>query len=270
MDVTPDPMRDDEAAAPRYPLDRASPMPLWAQLTDDLRRRMDRGDFAEAFPSEMALVEEYAISRNTVREALRRLRSDGVVVSGRGRRPRLGGRVAIRQPLGALYSLHGAIEAAGLTPHSVVRAQEVRHDEAVAARLGLPSEAALVYLERLRLADDEPLAIDRAWFPLDVAEPLLGVDLSNVGFYDELASRTGVRLTGGHEQLQAVVPSRAERGLLRLPAGVAAFAIDRLGLVLARPVEWRHSVVRGDRFSVHAEFDAGIGYRLDVRALAVS
>jgi GntR family transcriptional regulator len=38
--------------------------------------------------------------------------------------------------------------------------------------------------------------------------------------------------------------------------------------VREHPVEWRHTVVRGDRFSVVAEFSAGIGYRLDVSALA--
>lgn len=251
-------------------LDRSSPMPLWAQLVDALRRRAEAGEFTDAFPSEMDLVDSYEVSRNTVREALRRLRSEGIVVAGRGRRPRLGGQVAIDQPLGALYSLHGVIEAAGLVPRSVVLTQEVRRDDDIARRLALASDAPLVLLERLRLADDEPLAIDRAWFPLDVAEPLLEVDLSNVGFYDELASRTGVRLTGGDEQLYAVVPSRSERHLLRLPASVAALAIDRLGRVIDRPVEWRHTTVRGDRFSVHAAFDAGIGYRLEVHARAAS
>ena len=93
------------------------------------------------------------------------------------------------------------------------------------------------------------------------------MDLTSVGFYDELASRTGVRLTGGREQLLAVTPNRAERSLLGIPAGVAAFAIDRVGLVLDRPVEHRKLLVRGDRFGVTAVFDAGIGYRLEVRAL---
>lgn len=245
-------------------------MPLWAQLATELRRRAGAGEFAEAFPGEMELVARYEVSRNTVREALRHLRDDGVVVAGRGRRPRLGGQVAIDQPVGALYSLHRAIESAGLTPRSEVRAQEVRHDEEVARMLGLSCDADLVFLERIRFAEDQPLAIDRAWFPLDVAERLLESDLANVGFYDELASRTGVRLTGGREQLRAVVPSRSERSLLRLSAGVAAFAIDRLGRVVERPVEWRHTIVRGDRFSVCAEFDAAIGYRLEVRALGAS
>lgn len=253
---------------PLTALNRQSPLPLWAQLRDDLRRRAGLGEFAEAFPSEMALVDAYGVSRNTVRDALRRLRSDGTVVAGRGRRPRLGDQVEIEQPLGALYSLYDSVEAAGLEPTSVVQSLLVVEAPEVARRLDLPSKTPLVHLERLRLADGEPLALDRVWFPAEIAEPLLGVDFTRVGFYDELASRIGIRLTGGRERLRAVTPTRTERFLLELPPGVAAFSIERLGYVRERPVEWRHTIVRGDRFSVVAEFSAGIGYRLDISALA--
>jgi GntR family transcriptional regulator len=212
----------------------------------------------------MALVETYGVSRNTVRDALRRLRAEGTVVAARGRRPRLSGQVEIEQPLGALYSLYASVESAGFEPTSVVRVLSVYCDPDVAKRLELPSNTPLVHLERLRLANDEPLAIDRVWFPAEIAEPLLGVDFTRVGFYDELASRTGIRLTGGRERIRAITPSRSERTLLELPNGVSAFAIERLGFVRDRRVEWRHTVVRGDRFSVVAEFSAGTGYRLDV------
>lgn len=251
-------------------LDRRSPVPLWAQLRDLLRARIEAGDFAEGFPTEMELVKDYGVSRNTVREALRHLRSDGVVIAGRGRRPRLGAQIEIEQPIGALYSLYDSVAAAGLRATSVVRHLEVVRDPSAAARLELEAGASLLYLERLRLADGEPLAIDRVWFPADIAEPLLAVDFTDIGFYDELATRTGIRLTGGREHIHAVVPNRSERTLLRLPAGVAAFAIDRLGLVRARPVEWRHTLVRGDRFSVVAEFSGGTGYRLDLAPTAAS
>ena len=251
-------------------LDRSSPVPLWAQLLDDLRHRANAGEFAEAFPSEMALVEAYGVSRNTVRDAVGRLRSDGVVVAGRGRRPRLGVGVKIEQPLGALYSLYDSVEAAGLEQRSIVRSLDVRKDPAAAAHLDLASGASLVYLERLRLAAGEPLAIDQAWFHAEIAEPLLAVDFTHTGFYDELANRTGIRLTGGHEHIHAVMPTRSERALLKLGSSIAAFAIDRLGCVRDRPVEWRHTLVRGDRFSVTAAFSAGTGYRIDVSSLAVA
>jgi GntR family transcriptional regulator len=247
-------------------LDRMSPVPLWAQLRAHLRQRAEAGEFADAFPSEMALVEAYGVSRNTVRDALRQLRAEGTVVSARGRRPRLGAQVEIEQPIGALYSLYDSVEAVGLVPRSVVRVLDVRREPSAAERLELAEDAPLLYLERLRLADDDPLAIDRAWFPADIAEPLLAVDFTHTGFYDELASRTGIRLTGGREHFHAVTPSRSERRLLELRPGSAAFAIDRLGYVRARPVEWRQTLVRGDRFSLVAEFSAAAGYRLDVRS----
>ena len=44
---------------------------------------------------------------------------------------------------------------------------------------------------------------------------------------------------------------------------MAAFAIDRIGLAGERPVEWRHTLVRADRFSVTARFSARDGYRMD-------
>src|SRR5215831_6057450 len=102
-------------------LDRRSPLPLWAQLRADLRRRLDAGAFDEEFPGELALVEEYGVSRHTVRSALRDLRAEGIVVAERGRRPRLASHDLIAQPLGTLYSLFALVEAAGLRQTSIVR-----------------------------------------------------------------------------------------------------------------------------------------------------
>ncbi|MDN5932737.1 MAG: GntR family transcriptional regulator [Pseudonocardia sp.] len=247
-------------------LDRARPDPLWAQLLADLRRRLDDGEFADAFPGELALVAEYAVSRHTVREALRRLRDEGTVVAGRGRSPRLAGPTEIRQPLGALYSLFTSVEAAGLSQRSAVRTLEVRADGVIAARLGLEESTPLVYLERLRMAGTAPLAVDRVWIPERIAAPLLDVDFTHTAFYTELAQACGVTLTGGREDIRAVVPSPAERDLLAVDASVAAFAIERIGLVGADAVEWRHTLVRGDRFTVTADLSSRDGYRLGLNS----
>lgn len=236
------------------PVDRDSALPLWAQLHEDLCRRLSAGEFAAAFPGELVLVEEYGVSRHTVREALRRLREDGVVTAERGRPPRVADIEQIEQPLGVLYSLFSSVEATGKVQQSEVRALDVRRDEEVAARLDLPPDAALVHLERLRLADGEPLALDRTWLPAKIARPLLKADFSHTALYDELDRRCGVRVTGGREQVHAVVPVESVRMLLDIPRRVAAFSIDRLGSSDGRPIEWRQTVVRADRFSLLAEF----------------
>jgi GntR family transcriptional regulator len=225
----------------------------------DLRVRLDAGEFAAAFPGELALVAQYGVSRHTVREAVRRLRDEGLVVAGRGRPPRAAG---VEQPLGEPYSLFTAVEAAGHVQRSVVRTLDVRADGVVAARLGLEESTPLVHVERLRLADAEPFAVDRVWLPEALAAPLLEVDFGRTALYAEYAQRCGVRVTGGSERIRAVVPAPAERELLALPDGVAALLVERTGLAGDRPVEWRQTLVRGDRFSVTARFSAVDGYRV--------
>ncbi len=249
------------AAAARK-LDRHSPMPLWAQLLGDLRRRVAAGGFGTEFPGELTLVAEYEVSRHTVRTALQQLRADGVVVAERGRRPRLAGPTAITQPLGAMYSLFASVESAGLRQTSVIRSRDIRADGVVADRLGLEASVPLFRLERLRLAGDEPLALDTVWLPADIAAPLLESDFTHTALYDELAARTGLRLESGREHIRAVVPTQAERRLLAIPPSTGALAIDRVGHCDGRPVEWRHTVIRGDRFSFVAEFSARTGYQL--------
>jgi GntR family transcriptional regulator len=233
-------------------------------LLDDLRQRLANNEFGEEFPSELDLVHDYGVSRNTVRDAVRRLRAEGAVIAGRGRRPRPGRGAEIEQPLGALYSLFSSVEAAGLEQRSVVRTLEIIAQPEVASRLGLGASNELLHLERLRLAGGEPLALDHVWFPAEIARPLLDSDFTHTAFYEELALRTGVRLTGGEERIYAVIPDRNERSVLAITKETAALAIDRIGFVKDRQVEWRQTLVRGDRFNVSATFSAGDGYRLDI------
>lgn len=229
-------------------------MPLWQQVLTDLRRRLADGDFTDAFPGELDLVDQYGVSRHTVREALRQLRAEGTVTAARGRRPRLAP-AEVEQPLGALASLFAAVEARGLEQRSVVRRLDLRADGVVATRLGLEESAPLVYLERLRLAGQEPLALDRAWLPADVATPLLDADFTHTALYDELAAHCGIRLTGGQEQVRAVLATPGERRLLHLPTTAALLLVERTGCLHGRPLEFRHTLVRGDRFAVTATLD---------------
>ena len=255
------------SAGPR-PIERASALPLWAQVHDDLRRRLACGEFACDFPGELALAAAYGVSRHTVREALRRLRADGVVIAERGRLPRVGAPPDIRQSLGALYSLFASVEAQGVEQRSIVRQLDTRVNDAVASRLGLSPATELFYLERLRLADGEPLALDRSWLPASLARPLLHADFSHTALYAELARLVGVHLNGGEEHLHAVVPSVEQRKTLGLARGVAAFSVDRIGRSDDRPIEWRETLVRADRFSVTANFSTRTGYHLDIAPAA--
>ena len=246
-------------------LDRSSAMPLWSQLQDDLRLRIQRGEFDAVFPGELALASEYAVSRATVRQALGQLRADGIVSADRGRPPQINpaaGAAPIEQPLGAPSTLFDAVENTGRTQASVVRALERTADGVVATRLGLEESTPLLYLERLRYADDEPLAWDRVWLPFEPAAPLIGVDLTHTALYDELASRTELSVDSGRERIHADLADPTEARLLDIAAGDPVLRMERAGCSHDRPVEWRLTVARADRFSLTASFGPGDGYRL--------
>ncbi len=241
---------------PTRALDRGSPLPLWSQLHDDLLRRIRKGAFSEdAFPGEHELTEAYGVSRHTVREALRRLRDEGVLASGRGR-PTTIRPSGIEQSVGSVYSLFASVEAQGQVQRSEVLTLRTVNDAACAERLGTASDS-LVLLERIRFADEVPLAHDRVWLPAAVATPLLDVDFTHTALYDELAGRCGVRVTGGQERISAVPADSMTQRLLDLPDGVACLSIERVGTADGVPVEYRLTDIRGDRFSLLTQWRSG-------------
>ncbi|TNM60404.1 MULTISPECIES: GntR family transcriptional regulator [Actinomycetes] len=243
--------------------ERGSGTPVWAQVQADVRRRLDAGAFADGVPGENALAEEYGVSRQTVRQALRPLREAGALTAQRGRTSRA---VGITQPLGALYSLFASVRATGMTQRSRVLALDVVTDGGASAALGLPADAELVHLRRVRLADDVPLALDEAWLPAARTRALLQADFTETALYDELARHCGIHVRGGAEHLHAVVTTPAEAALLGVAPGSAAFLVERLGCSEGTPVEHRRSLVRADRFSVSAHFAPSSGYQFQFDA----
>ncbi len=230
------------------PLDRTSPLPLWAQLATELRERIALGEFDQRFPTDEELVHDYEVSRQTVREAVRHLGEAGIVERQRGRGSFLRRPFPLEQPVAAFYSLARSIARQGLAERSHVLRLEPAADAQAAGKLGLPAGAALTYLERLRFAGDEPLALDRSWLPAKIGKVLDAAGLERGPLYEAIAVHAGLRVTGGHERISAAVPDVPTRRLLGLPPREAVLVVERLALAGERPVEWRVSTVRGDRF----------------------
>lgn len=240
----------------RQPLDRSSPQPLWAQLEAELRRRLAAGHFDDRFPTDLELTRHYEVSRHTVREAVAALGRDGLVSRVRGR-----GTVVVRerfeQQLGALYSLFAGVESAGVEQTSEVLSIGMVTDGEVAVRLGLDPDSELFRLDRVRYAEGSPLAVDHAWLPPDLGEPLLASDFSHTALYNELESRCGCRPDSGWERISPVVPDSELAAMLGMAEGAAAFRVERLGRYGDRDIEWRVTLIRGDRYRFFADWSAG-------------
>ena len=237
-------------------MDRHSPVPLWNQVLADLQARLAAGEFIDEFPSDVQLTRSYGVSRQTVREALRRLQDDGVIERNRGRGSFVRQR-PVEQRLGTLYSLYRSAEEQGFVQESVVRFLELRRDEEAAAMLECEPDEPLVYLERIRLIDGRPVVLDCSWLPARLASPLLEADFGHTALYRELDVRCGVRPDSGWERVSPVLPTPEQRQLLGLRPRAAAYGVERLACQGRLRVEWRHGVIRADRFQFVARWGDG-------------
>lgn len=232
--------------------------PLWQQVLDDLERRIAAGEITDRFPTDRELTAQYGVSRHTVREAVERLRSRGLVDRHRGRGSVLKD-AGLTQPLGGLYSLFQAVESAGLEQRSEVLFLGVERDAEAAAHLQLPPRAELVRLQRRRFAGGEPLAVDVSWLPADLGRPLLAVDFTRTALYDVLHQVADLRLTAADEILTPVVPDAELTALLALEPGEGVLRVERLARSGDRPVEHRTTLLRGERFRYTASWRADEG-----------
>ncbi|MGP5071197.1 GntR family transcriptional regulator [Arthrobacter rhombi] len=230
-------------------------VPLWQSVQDQLQERIGRGEFADGFPGEMALADEYEVSRSTIRSALAPLRRAGLLSAQRGRQSSVVN-VVDEQRFGPVYSLFAAVENAGMTQRSVVEIAELRRSATAAAHLGLDADADLVFISRTRYADRDVIAVDDTWLPANVAAPVLGADLSHTALYEVLRRECSITLSAGHETLHALAADAQQSRRLACPAGTAVFFIERLGLAGEQAVEWRETLIRGDRFTVTTSYPA--------------
>lgn len=233
---------------PKHRISRSAGTPLWAQVRHDLRRRLADGEFAAGFPSDRELVEEYGVSRHTVREALRELQDDGVLTRQRGRGTFVSD-LALEQPVGPLYSLFKSIEDQGYRQDSDVLALGRITNPRVAERLDLEANSSLFHLRRVRRADEVPFAVDDVWMPSEIATPLFDADFRHTALYAELEKRTGLRPTSGWERIHPGIPDAECADLLGIDGTRAVFIVERYTEHDAGPLEWRETIIRGDAYT---------------------
>jgi len=233
---------------------RNSPLPRYHQLKEILRERVRSGEWkpGDLIPSERELSETYSISRMTARQAITDLVNEGVFYREQGRGTFVT-QNKITQQLLHLTGFTEDIRARGQRPSTKVLTAEMRPaDEVTAEHLRLDPGQPVFLLRRLRLADDEPLAIEVSALNFKGCERLAEEDLEHNSLYQLLESQYGLPLMEADQEIEAGLAGDEEAGILKIPAGSAVLYTRRTTFTdRNRPVEYATSVYRGNKYTFY-------------------
>ena len=202
----------------------------------------------DAIASERSLVEQFGVSRVTVRQAiadlvaaerLERVHGKGTYVTG----PRIDTRLH-------LMSFSREMRARGLEPRTeVLSAAEVAPPAEVRRHLQLADDQRVVRVERLRLADETPMAHEIGFYPARLFPGLLQRELGSL--YDVFAADYGVRATSGVQSIRAESADHLNAAALGIPKRAPLLVQERVTCAGSRVIELATSYYRGDRYRIH-------------------
>jgi GntR family transcriptional regulator len=202
-----------------------------------------------AVPTERELTAQLETSRTTVRRALSELVGEGRLV----RRQGSGTYVAepkITWPL-QMTSFTEQASATGYTSSTrLLDASRVKADDDIAARLAVRPGASIYSIERLRLVDDTPMAVETSHLSAARFPGLIAELRRTPSLYRALSQTYGVAPVEAEETIETASASPREAELLEVDTGAPILVLGRHSFdAVGKPIEYVRSWYRGDRYT---------------------
>lgn len=249
--ILPTSIRLDQLSGLR--VNRRAHTPLFKQIAAQLRQQIAQGKlrFGDVMPGERELAESFRVSRMTLRAAIDELVDEGLLLRQRGRGTIVAqARIHKQAQVIGFMSFSEEMRARGLTPSSrVLDFKSEVADAAVAAQLDLPLGAQVIFLKRVRLANGEPMALERCYVPYERFKQLLKFDLTTHSLYDILEAEFETRPTVCEETVEAISLNAPEARDLACKRGAPALLVTRVtrdarGVL----IEAEQTLYRSDRY----------------------
>lgn len=242
-----------EDGFPSISVYRDSFIPYYQQIANQVRqfiRSHQEGLVGKTFWSEGEIAERLAISKMTVRQAFQILRSEGLLIIEKGRRPVIGSGRAGKN-FQELHSFTEEMLRRGVKPSSkILSIGVVEPDSQTANALRLKRNHRVFCIKRLRFANEELVGLETTYLPYHFFHGMERHDLEKGSLYAIIEGQYGITLKSSEEELQAIAATEKEASLLKIPPGFPLFCMRRIVYDhRGAPIERGVSLFRGDRYS---------------------
>lgn len=230
--------------------------PIYQQLNQALRERIQSGEFevGDQFLTERQISEQFSVSRATANKALSNLVSESVLEFRKGVGTFLRGGI-LDYDLRSLVSFTEKARAAGMVPATRVLCLEALPAKGaefeITDKLRVNPDEVVYYIERLRLADGQPVILENRYvvqrFCPDLSEQELAGSL-----YALWTDKYKLDIVGADQTIRALSIDAPDAELLDVKDGTAGFLVLSTGYLSGGvPLWWERTMFRGDAYEFH-------------------
>lgn len=229
-----------------------------AEIKELLRELIDGREPGEMMPSERNLSEQFGVSRPTLRAAIEDLTRDGLLVRSHGRGTFTTPRKISQELAPAATGDFNVPPAEGEWRSEVIDFSTEPAGARLGRRMELSPAATLLYVQRIRIVDGSPMAIERIRLPSDLVPGIAPADFETGSLYHLLRMRYEVVVADAVQTTEPTVTDEVEAGQLGVPLHAPALLFERTTRdSRGRVVEYTRSIYRGDRYRITTHLTFG-------------
>ncbi|MDO4522114.1 MAG: GntR family transcriptional regulator [Eubacteriales bacterium] len=234
-------------------LDKNVPIPLYFQLKELIISAIRDGQYKSGsmLPTEMELIEQFQVSRTTVRQAIIELVQEGWLYRVKSKGTFVSAPKIKQDFMQKLETFREQMERSGMTPGTEVL--EFRIEEAaseIADALKITEGTKVIYLYRRRFANDEPILLAETYLPYDLCGFIMEHDFSKESLYEVLRETEDTEVLKIWRRVEAVGAVECDARYLNMKMGEPVQLFHSIGSnAFDRPIEYSVARYRGDRNS---------------------
>lgn len=225
--------------------------PLYGKLVDTIRETIENELKPHALlPSERELAEIYGVSRTTVRLAMQELEHLGYIYKKHGKGTFVSSVSDSILNLTGAYSFTEQMKSLGKEPQTKILAFEIREaNKYFSTNLDIYKGEKIIKIKRLRLADGQPMMLERSYLPYKKFADLTPERLAQKPMYDIFSEDYQEKIKYAEEEFYASLVNGKDAKQLDIPEGAASLNLIRKTYNISNEViEYTLSVARADQF----------------------
>lgn len=230
---------------------------LYHKVKDELIEKIEKGEWPlnSKIPPERELCNILNVSRITVRQALYELELKGYLTRTQGKGTFVTA-PKIEQKLLNLYGFSEEIKKMGYKPSSrIIDFRVAECNPKVALKLDVEPGAEVYILKRVRVANDEPIAIETSYIPCSLCPGLSSEEVVDKGLYNVMREKYGVFPNKAEDSMESVQVSPESASILNISKNTPCLTLERVAKAGDTIVEYTYGVFRGDRYKYKITLD---------------